>query len=299
MALVQRKLRATITLAAISGQAQTFANSGGADTVVIEGLRMSANILHAGGVSDGTLDLTVYGLAKSTMNRLSTLGMRLNLVPKNQIILEAGDDAGMSTVFVGYILIALADFNAQPNVAFHISAHTLAAQAADTAPATSFQGYADVATIMSGFAALMGLKFENNGVTGRLFNPYYDGSARNQARQCVQDAGISWNAGEGGILAIWPKFGSRNGAVPLIAPPPQGGMAGYPTFSALGIDFRTLYDPSIGFGQKVQVQSSLEAACGTYVVYGLQHELECEMPDGKWFSTINGYASKFNLGAPS
>jgi hypothetical protein len=53
MALVTRKLRATITLATISGQSQIFPNSGGADTVVIENLRMSAEILHAGGPRTG------------------------------------------------------------------------------------------------------------------------------------------------------------------------------------------------------------------------------------------------------
>jgi hypothetical protein len=77
----------------------------------------------------------------------------------------------------------------------------------------------------------------------------------------VEAGGISWNHGDLGILAIWPKFGSRGGAIPLIAPPPLGGMVAYPTYSALGIDVQTLYTPSIGFGRQVQVQSSLQAAC--------------------------------------
>jgi hypothetical protein len=295
MALVQRKLRATITLAAIEGQSQqTFKNTGGADTVVIENLRMSAEILHAGGRSDGTLDLTIYGLLKSTINRLSTLGMRINMVPQNKIVLEAGDDqSGMATVFTGYVLAALANFNAQPDVSFHLSAHTLTPQAVAPAKASSFKGSADVATIMSGFATLMGLKFENNGVQVTLSNPYYSGSVKTQAQACVDDAGIAWNHGDLGILAIWPKFGSRGGVVPLISP--QTGMIGYPTYSALGVDVETLYNPSIGFGQKIQVQSSLQAACGIYSVCGLAHHLESEMPDGKWFSTINGYSSTFNL----
>ena len=141
MALVQRRLRATITLANIEGQAQTFANSGGTDTVVIENLRMSAEILHAGGPSDGTLDLTVWGLTKSTINRLSTLGMQINLVPKNSIFLEAGDDEnGMSLVFMGYILGAFGDFNASPDVSFHLTAHTLLPQSVIPAAASSFKG---------------------------------------------------------------------------------------------------------------------------------------------------------------
>jgi baseplate hub protein gp41 len=240
------------------------------------------------------LELTVYGLSKSTINRLSTLGMRLNLVPQNSIVLEAGDDSsGMATVFTGYILAAIANFNAQPDVAFYLSAFTLAPQSVEPAKASSFKGTADVATIMSGFATQMGLKFENNGVQVTLQNPYYSGSVKTQAQTCVDDAGIAWNHGDLGILAIWPKFGSRGGLVPLISP--QTGMIGYPTYSALGVDVRTLYNPSVGFGSKVQVQSSIEAACGVYSVCGLAHHLACEMPDGPWFSTVNCYAAKFNL----
>jgi len=292
MALVTRKLRAKITLAAIEGQAQTFANSGGADTVIIEKLRMSAEVLHAGGPSDGTLDLTIYGLSLSTINRLSTLGMQINLVPKNAIVLEAGDDqSGMSTVFTGYILSAFGDFNAAPDVSFHLSAHTLAPQAVIPAQASSFPGSADIATIMSGFATLLGLKFENNGVTGTLSNAYFSGSTKTQVQECVDAAGISWNHGEGGILAIWPKNGSRGGAVPLVSP--QTGMKGYPTYTAYGIMVETLYNPSIGFGGKVQVQSSLQAACGEWAVYSLGHQLESEMPDGRWFSTLLCYNPKF------
>jgi hypothetical protein len=296
MAFVRRKLRATITLAAIEGQAQTFANSGGADSVVIENLRMSAEILHAGGPSDGTLELSVYGVTETTMNRLSTLGMKLNLVPKNAIVIEAGDDdAGMSKVFTGYILGALADFNAQPDVGFHFTAHTLTPQAVAPATASSFQGSADVATMMSGFAKLMGLPFENNGVNARLSNAYYPGSLRDQAQACADAAGIAWNHGEGGVLAIWPKFGWRDGKIPLIAPPPIGSMVGYPSYSDLGINVTTLYDPSIVFGGRIQVQSKLIAACGTYAVYGLHHHLACEMPDGPWFTTVNGYSSVFSV----
>jgi hypothetical protein len=304
MALVVRKLRATVSLAAIAGQAQTFANSGGSDSVIIENLRMGAEILHAGGPSDGTLDLTVYGLSKSTINRLSTLGMQINLVPKNLITLEAGQDDGSGgfqggTAFTGYILAAYADFNAQPDVSFHISAHTLTAYSSLPAKATSYRGSTPVATIMSSFASLMGLRFENSGVTTQLQNPYFSGSTRKQAQDCAKAAGIAWNHGEGGTLAIWPKNGSRNGQIPLIAPLPQGSMKGYPTYTAYGISVENLYDPSIGFGQQVQVQSSLQPACGNWTVYGLSHNLSCEMPDGPWFSTILCYNPKLpNAAAP-
>ena len=144
---------------------------------------------------------------------------------------------------------------------------------------------------MSSFATLLGLKFENNGVTGVLNNCYFSGSVKTQIQACVDQAGIAWNHGDFGILAIWPKNGSRNGQVPLVSP--STGMIGYPTYTAYGVNVETIFNRSIGFGQQIQVQSSLKAAAAHGQSIGLSHHLECEMPHGKWFSTVFCYNPKF------
>lgn len=284
MAFSRKQLRADISLASGSF-------SQGGNTVKLEGFRMSASLEHAGGYSDGVMDLTIYGLSSSIMNQLSTLGMQINLVPKNPITLLAGENGNLTTAFQGYIISAYADFNASPDVAFHISAHTLGAFAAAPAEPTSFKGSVDVATVMSGFASKMGMRFENSGVSSRLSNPYFSGSLRNQAQACVKAAGINWNSGEGGLLAIWPRSGTRGGQIPLIAPPPDGSMIGYPTYTAYGIMLRNLYLPTVGLGQKVKVQSSV-LETGEWQVYMLAHEIECEMPNGKWETSIAAYNPK-------
>lgn len=290
MALARRLLEVTISLADTGA---SFADSGGiGNTVTLSGLRMSARILKAGGPSDSTLDLTVYGMTRSVMDRLSTLGMQINLVPKNGIVLTAGDaDAGLSTVFAGYILAAYADFRSAPDVSFHITAHTLLPSAAIPVPVSSFEGPTDVATILSGLATRMGLRFENNGVTAKLSSPYLSGDAKAQARAVVEDAGISWNGGDAGVLAIWPKNGSRGGQVPLLAP--DTGMIGYPTYTAYGIIVRSIFNPNVGFGGKINVQSDLQPACGEWAVYGLDYELDSQVPGGAWFMTISAYNPKF------
>jgi hypothetical protein len=66
-------------------------------------------------------------------------------------------------------------------------------------------------------------------------------------QDCATAAGINASV-INGTLAIWPKFGSRGGQIPLIAPPPKGGMIGYPVFNELGVMLRTLYNPTIGLG---------------------------------------------------
>lgn len=287
MALVERLLGVQISLAA-SGA--TF-KEGGNTVTLPAGLRMSATLLNAGGMSDGTLDLVIYGMTKSLMNQLSTLGMQINLVPKNPITLTAGDAAGMATAFNGYIIAAYADFNAQPEVAFHISAHTLGAFATAPAEASSFKGPISVAMIMAGFAAKMGLRFENSGVETVLSNCYFSGSLRDQAQSCVRQAGIAWNSGELGVMAIWPKNGSRNGKIPLVAPPPKGSMIGYPSYTAYGIMVRNLFNPNLGLGQKIKVESDVLTP-GEWAIYLLSHNLEAHTPGGKWESTIMAYNPK-------
>lgn len=285
---VQRRLSVSISLA--EGE-QPFAESG-TNTVTLPRLRTSAHITHAGGPSDSMMDLTIYGMTEPLMNRLSTLGMQINLVPKNGVVLSAGDDeSGMATAFIGYILAAYTDFNALPEVAFRISAQCAIPQSVAAVQATSFRGSADVATIMSGLATEMGLQFENNGITSKLSNPYFSGSSIAKMRSCARAAGINANV-INGVLAIWPKNGSRGGEIPEVSA--ATGMIGYPSYTAYGLLLRTLYNRSIGFMQKIKVVSDLKPANGVWAVYGLDHDLEAEViGGGKWESQVSAYNPKF------
>lgn len=287
MSFVQRLIDATFTLGTGSF------GSGGSNTVKLSGVRASAKVIKAGGRSMGTLDMSVYGMTPSDMNQLSTLGMIATTLRRNGVLVEAGDAvSGMGTVFVGTITNAYPDFQGAPDVAFRVEAHTGAIDALIPQPPTSVKGSADVATLLAGLAAQMGVSFENNGVTTQLSNPYFAGPARVQARAIVEAAGCEWNAVDNGILAIWNPGESRGGEVPLISP--DTGLVGYPSYASNGIQFVTLFNPSIGFGQKVQVKSSLEQACGTWTVYGLDHDLETMTPNGQWFSTVQ--AAQVGLG---
>lgn len=295
MALEKRALGCTVYLqqernpGAINQQT-SFAEGGNAVTLPA-GLRMTANIQNAGGLSDGTLDLTIWGMTRSLMNQLATMGLQINLLQTNRITLTAGTAGRMSTAFVGFVTAAEADFNAMPEPSFRITATTLGAYGVRPAEATSYQGAASVAEILSGLATKMGLRFENSGVQSTLSNQVLTGSYRDQARTVVKNAGILWNNGEGGVLAIWPKSGSRGGLIPVIAPPPKGGMIGFPKYNAYGVSVRTLYDPTIGFGQKIKIESSVLSP-GEFEVIGLFHSLACEMPDGPWETQIVAYNPK-------
>lgn len=278
MAFKKRAIRTSFTL----GEGNFGLD--GSNNLSLQGNRVSCVVTKAGGPSMGSLQLTIYGMTLSQMNRLSTLGMAVQTVRRNTITVEAGDDeSGYATVFIGTINAAWAAMEAMPEVAFQVEAQTGLLEAVSSAPPASFPGPVSVASAMSSLATQMGLSFQNSGVSVVLPPSYYYGSPRNQAMQIARDANIEWVI-DNNVLAIWPKGQARNGMPPLISP--ETGMVGYPSFTSLGVELRTLFNPSVGYGQKITVQSSLDAANGDWVVYGLDYELDANLPNGSWFTTI-------------
>jgi hypothetical protein len=146
---------------------------------------------------------------------------------------------------------------------------------------------------MASLATQMDLAFENSGVSGvTLLDPYFPGTAREQARACAEHSGISWTI-DNGKLAIWPAGQARGTQIPVISS--DTGMIGYPAFSPQGIIVRALFNPSITFMQRIQVNSSIKAATGQWDIFELTYDLESMTLGGKWMMTIGatwpGYAA--------
>lgn len=258
----------------------------GENQVNVSNLRVSADILNAGGRSMGTADIRIYGMLDSTINKLSTLGMVATMVRRNSVTLQAFNAGSVPVdIFQGTITNGWLDGQAAPDVPFRVSAHAGLFDAVKPVEPISINGAADVANMLSSLATQMGLRFENSGVNKKLSNAYYPGtSARSQAQAIVRDSGIEWNSCENGVLAIWNPGESRGGEIPLISK--TTGLEGYPRWTSNGILFSTLFNPSIGLGTKVQVESTQFGATGEWVVYKIDHKLESMMPHGRWHSTI-------------
>jgi len=96
---------------------------------------------------------------------------------------------------------------------------------------------------------------------------------------------------EVGTLYIWPRGQARGQQVPLLSP--RTGLIGYPTYTATGIVGLCRYNPNVGFGGKIKVESSLTPACGEWVITKLSHTLESEIPGGLWQTQFQ--AAKPNL----
>ena len=281
MALVRRLIKSSFVLG--TGDFGTQ----GQNQLDISGLRTMVDVIYAGGNAMGTMELAIYGMTLSHMNALSTLGMIYTQKRRNSVTVSAGNETdGYATVFQGTITSAWPDMQGMPDVPFRVSAATGLIDALAPVDPVSVKGSADAATLLSGLANKMGLRFENNGVNVKLSNAYYPGSARSQAQAIIRDAGIEWNTGTNGVLAIWNPGQPRGGTSILISK--DTGMVTAPVYTSNGIIVRTLFNPSMGLGSKIHVDTILKLypATGDFVVYGLNHHLDCLMPKGRWFSDV-------------
>lgn len=276
---VRRLLDVEFTLAA------GVFNPGGRDTVRVSGLRVAATISDAGSPSRASANIRVYGLTTSQQNQLSTLGLTLTTIKQNEIALYAGDDrARMSLVFKGTIFRALVDFDSAPSVMLNIMANAGLYNAILPAAPTSYRGPVDAATILSGMAARANLGFVNYGVSKILTNPYYSGTGGEQIAACAKEADINVDPNDNDVLVIWPKYGSRGDLVPVISP--GTGLVGYPRYHEAGIELTMLYMPGVGRGGAFQLKTSLPRAQREWIVHSISHNLESNVPNGQWTSSL-------------
>lgn len=257
----------------------------GKDTVTFEGLRCSANIVHDG-YQSARADVQVWGMSLDMMNKLTVTNkfffeQRLY----NRLTIMAGDEKGTAVCFTGGIMEAWTDGRQPPDMMFHVSAASGFVDMAQTIPPTSYRGGVDAALAISEIAKQIRYSFENSGVTATLMNPYKPGTPKAQIESICQDIDCQVLIDETKkLVAIWPKGQARAGEVIRIAP--DSGLIGYPAFSQAGIQFSTLYNPSLEYGRAIRVESQLKPANGQWMVTALAHRLESNVPNGQWSTDI-------------
>lgn len=287
MSYIKRKIDLVIRLGKGS-----FGESG-FDTVTLRGLRVTADIHKTGMPAGCTANIRVYGMRLSLMNQLSRLGKPLTLTRDNTVTVHAGDDtAGMAVVFAGTIIDCWADFQSPPEVFLNMFSVTGDLARVKPVAPTSYGPSTDVVTIMSSLASVMGADFENNGVSGIILsNPYYPGTAAQQAEACAAAAGIGYILDDLAgklVLAIWPlNRPRRQKQIPIISP--ATGMVGYPAYTGGGVRLRSLFNPSILFNGLVKVEKSTTTANGLWTINDITHQLTSEEPSGAWFTDMQGY----------
>jgi hypothetical protein len=255
----------------------------GGNIVTVSGLRCTAMVDNINGISNGALQLRVYGMLQEDMAKCVTLGRKYMLARRNLVTVVAGDDrSGMTQIFKGTIYKGAIDYSGMPEVALSISASSsYYEQIAPTAP-NSYEGDTDVATVIAAIAKSIGFTFRNNGVTAQLANPYLPGTAIAQIKDIAQAAGIAC-AIENGEVDIWPNGGFRDDQTVLLSK--ETGLVGYPEYSEVGIDVRSLFSPTMKTGRKVTVKTDLPQGSGDWYCQVVRHDLSAQMPNGPWFTT--------------
>jgi hypothetical protein len=290
MSLEPRLLKYKIDLAPAGG---AFAD--GSTTKTLRGFRSSVSVQGAGGATMTTAQVRIFGLSEDTMHLLTLTGG--TLVDPNhtsQVAIFAGTQEPLAQIFQGAIFQGWANIQA-PDASFDITAHEGMIGALTPGPPTTEKGGADVAQQMQVLAGNMHYHFENSGVTAQVNDPYLAGTWRDQAYSLAAMANINIII-ENGLLAIWPKDQARRTGGDPIVVSPTNGMVGYPTFTEQGLTLRTLFRPDIPYGVAVTVHSHLQNAQGQWTIFQINHELECQVPGGKWFTEIQ--CSKFGQTPP-
>jgi hypothetical protein len=281
MAFIERVIQLTFTRGA-----GVFASSG-KNQMTVSGLRVLCSIANTAGIALGQAQLRIYGLELAQMNELSALNSYFMVQELIELEIRASDETGaLNLIFDGQVMLSQIDLNSQPDSALVVVAQAGALQALQIVPPTSYPGTVDHLTILKDLASKMGLAFEPNGTPVSLSSPYFPGSLRDQAIRCADAANINLMI-DLKTLIVWPKYGSRAGQVPLISP--STGLVGYPGYSGFsGITVKSIFNPFIRMGAKFKVQSQLKFANATWTAYNVHHDLESQVPGGKWFTSCDG-----------
>lgn len=249
------------------------------------GLRVSARIENAGLEVGQNASISIWGLPLALMNQVTVIGGVFGAIGKNTVTLTAGDAVnGKQLTFIGAIMSAYVDAQSQPQVCLRVEASATAQLNAKNSPPTSVKGATDISSIGPQLAQQAGLAWEGNGVSVKLRNPYFPNSIGNQIREAARTCGLMHSV-DCGTLAMWDPNKGRT-SLGTVVMSPQTGMVGYPAFNQASIVIRSIFNPKIKNGTILNVQSSLTPACGNWNVYSVTHEIESQMPKGKWFSTI-------------
>lgn len=258
------------------------------DQIILQGFRALVDIDKAGGMMMGTLRAKIYGVSQADMNSATTLQWKPGSLIPNTVEVFAIDGTAETLVFAGNIVNAWGDYQSMPDVYLHIQAQSAFFNQLKAVPPRSFKGQIDVASVMSQIARDLGYTFENNGVKTQLTDVYLPNTGMEQAKDLAKAAGCDLYLDDK-VLAITPPNVPRKGLISFISK--DTGLIGYPTYDGVGVNFQTLFDPSITFGGSIFLETDILQAAGEWIVTSVAHRLESEKPGGAWFSSVRGNAN--------
>ncbi len=219
--------------------------------------------------------VTIYGLDIATMDKLTTLAYKALENQKNVIIIKAGDEYNSEKIFSGEISMAYADFNAAPNVAFHIRAMTAFLPSLTSIPATNKEGINSISSIILELSKELGYTFTNEGVEGTINNPYLIGSAFEQLTQLSNIYAFELVIDDDEVIIIPKNKIRKNNKILLNR---ENGMINYPSFTNDGISVRSVFNSKITYSALVEIDSIVPKSSGLWKITKLTHQLSTNLP---------------------
>lgn len=257
----------------------------------LSGLRVSATIQYAGGMNEfPKANLLIYGLTKTHLNELSTLGFLPLEYGGYEITVEAGDAVnGMSMVFKGNVTNAWADMQTAPGVVMHVTAQgdmiNQVKPSGEQDSAVSFDGAVPAIKILEKLGGLGGLKVVNHGLDVSIRDHYSFGSIMEQIRH-VMDTARAEGYIDRNELHVWPRGQSRGGGFVVSK---ETGMVGIPGFTEGGVIVKKEFTRALDIGTDFTVQSEVVTVANrTWVLQRMDYQLESSVPHGDWFVILYG-----------
>lgn len=315
----RKQIRVTFTIRSSSNPGLVL------DQETLSGYRCQIEVTNAGLAQGSALSLRIYGLSLPLMNRMSLMpaympaaNFDLTRTTLNSILVEAGDEErGMATIFDGVVTTAFADFSTAPEPAFQIVSYDVVTPSTKVIPPHSFPAGVSVAGIVSRIAADAGYSFVNYGVNVWTTAPcYLHGTLADQVKQLhkayrfifsypkVSDVGSR----EMHQVRIWSQNlkDIGGGLIPRISR--KTGLVGYPAYSNYGVSFTSLFDHRLQFMSTFELESDYLPAAwvnnqsgqvapmpanGTWVPTMVTHELDSEIPQGRWFTRVEAIRTDY------
>ena len=294
MAFVKRQITLIFTLSEIGAQFTAANGQSAGNVLTVEGARTKVRIEKNSGGRTSHAEVNVYGLTLDHMRALSRINAAQMVMLKNDIEILVSDPTNPAnaptSVFHGQITMGEIDISNEPDSALVVSASAGLYYAVAPAAGNSYSGAVPVTTVLSSRAQLMNLTPDFRGITGTpmLSDPHLSGSLMTQVQEICEAAGLNLFI-DGQTMYVYDRHGSipvaTGTSIPIVSA--ATGMIGYPSVSAMGVAVKTLFSPFLNMGQQVKIESTLPYAAGEFGIYSLVHDLESQVPDGKWETSFH------------
>ena len=263
--------------------------------ISFSGLRVSARIRYEAGAYN-MADIQIYGLSQDFMRQLIAIysyGWTGNSFVNNRIALRYTDETNV-TIFEGGIVSALIDYNTAPEVPFSILASATYKEQMEVPGGMSFPGTVAVETIIRQILNKSHEKaFENKGVDTVLTDESVNGSVMDMIDQVCRHADIDYWM-QNNTLIIAPKGATDKSATPIELTP-ETGLVGWPVLTHYGCNALALFSPDYVAMRTVKLACpALFDGTRLFSINGLTHEVDSEVPGGRWHTRLRLYLNTSN-----